>query len=282
MKERITPCLWFDQQTEEAGAFYTKHLTNTKIVAQSPVVTEIEVAGQGMTLLNGGPIYQANASISFFYVCDTEEEIERLCTVFSEEGSMLMPLDRYEWAEKYAWLNDRFGISWQFWLGDLKEVGQRLTPSLLFTGKQYGRAEEAIEHYSSIFKKPKQDGILRYGNDEAPEQAGKVKHAEIWLNGQKFMLTDSMQSPDLTFSEGVSLTIHCETQDEIDYYWEKLTENGEESMCGWLKDKFGVSWQVIPNVLSQIMGDPEKAGKAAQAFREMRKFDIEKLVQASI
>ena len=96
------------------------------------------------------------------------------------------------------------------------------------------------------------------------------------------MLMESAHPHPFTFSEGVSLTIHCDTQNEIDYYWEKLTESGEESMCGWLKDKFGVSWQIIPIILSKIMSDPAKAGKAAQAFMAMRKLNIEQIVQASI
>mgnify|MGYP002621608860 CR=1 FL=1 len=282
MKEQITPCLWFDNQAKEAGTFYSTYLANAKIVAQSPVVTEIEILGQHITLLDGGPMYQPNVSISLFYICETDEEISRIWEAFTKEGSILMPLGKYEWSEKYGWLNDKYGVSWQFALGQIDEVGQKITPCLLFTGKQYGRAEEAINHYSEIFKNPKQDGILRFGNNEASEQVGKVKHAQVAFNGQKFMFMDSAQPHNFAFSEGVSLTIHCETQDEIDYYWKKLTENGEESMCGWLKDKFGVSWQIIPIILSKIMSDPEKAGKAAQAFMQMRKFDIEKLVQASI
>lgn len=282
MKELITPCLWFDGQAQEAAAFYCTQYVNAKIVAQSPVVTEIEVSGHNITLLDGGPKYQPNASISLFYICETEEEINRIWDAFIKEGTVLMPLDTYDWSKKYGWINDKYGISWQFSLGKIEEVGQKITPSLMFTGDQYGRAEEAIDHYSSIFKDPKLDGILRYGKNEAPDEEGKVKHAQLALNGQKFMFMESALPHDFTFSEGVSLTIHCETQDEIDYYWEKLTENGEESMCGWLKDKFGVSWQVIPNILSKIMSDPAKAGKAAEAFMQMRKFDIEKIVQASI
>jgi predicted 3-demethylubiquinone-9 3-methyltransferase (glyoxalase superfamily) len=282
MKEKITPCLWFNKQAKDAGTFYSLQLKNTKIVAQSPIVTEIEVSGQHITLLDGGPMFQPNASISLFYVCDSEEEINRIWEAFTKDGLVLMPLDKYDWSEKYGWVNDKYGVSWQFWLGNIEEVGQRFTPSLLFTGNQYGRAEEAITHYSNIFKNPKQDGILRYGNNETPEEEGKVKHAQIALNGQKFMFIDSALPHNFTFSEGVSFTIHCETQEEIDYYWEKLTDCGEESMCGWLKDKFGVSWQVIPTILSNLMNDPAKAGKAAQAFMQMRKFDIEKLVQASI
>jgi len=282
MKERITPCLWFDSQAKEAGVFYCSQFANTKIVAQSPIVTELEFSGQHLTLLDGGPMYRPDASISLFYVCETEEEINRIWEAFTKEGSVLMPLGKYDWSERYGWINDKYGVSWQFWLGEMEKVGQLITPLLLFTGSQYGRAEEAINHYSSIFENVQQEGILRYENNEAPEEKGKVKHAQIAFGGQKWMFMDSMELKNVAFSEGVSFTIHCDTQQEIDYYWDKLTEGGEESMCGWLKDKFGVSWQVIPTVLNKLMSDPEKAGKAAQAFMQMRKLDIEKLVQASI
>ena len=153
---------------------------------------------------------------------------------------------------------------------------------MLFTGKQYGQVSAAIDHYSAVFKNATVDGILRYGANEAPDKEGNVKHAQINLLGQKFMLMESAAAHAFTFTEGVSLTIHCETQDEIDYYWEKLTEKGEESMCGWLKDRFGVSWQIIPTILNKIMSDPAKAGKAAQAFMAMRKLNIEQIIQASI
>jgi predicted 3-demethylubiquinone-9 3-methyltransferase (glyoxalase superfamily) len=282
MKEKITPCLWFNNQAKEAAALYCSILADAKIAAQSPIVTGISVSGQSITLLDGGPKYKPDPSISFFYVCEENDEIDRIWNAFIKDGTVMMPLDAYPWSTKYGWVTDKYGISWQLALGKISDVGQRITPCLMFTGKQYGRADEAIAHYSSIFKDPKVDGILRYAASESPDQEGKVKHAQIVLNGQKFMFMESAAAHGFTFSEGISLTIHCETQEEIDYYWEKLTESGEESMCGWLKDKFGVSWQIIPTILSEIMRDPAKAGKAAQAFMAMRKLNIEQIVQASI
>jgi predicted 3-demethylubiquinone-9 3-methyltransferase (glyoxalase superfamily) len=282
MKELITPCLWFDNQAKEAADLYCKVFPGAKIASQSPIVTELEVAGQHITLLDGGPMYRPNPSISLFYICETEEEINNIWQAFSKDGSIQMPLDKYAWSEKYGWVSDRFGISWQLALGKLEDVGQKITPCLLFVGDQYGRAEEAIQHYTSIFNNSGIDGILRYGKNEQPDEEGKVKHAQIILDGQKLMLMDSGHAHKFAFSEGVSLTIHCNTQEEIDHYWAKLTERGEESMCGWLKDRFGVSWQVIPTILGKIMTDPKKAGKAAQAFMQMRKFDIEKIVQATL
>ena len=282
MKKKITPCLWFNNQANEAATLYCSVFANAKITAQSPFVAEINISGQSITLLDGGPKYKPNASISFYYICETAEELDRAWNAFSKDGNVLMPLDKYPWGEKYGWINDKFGISWQLALGKIEDVGQKITPCMLFTGKQYGRAEEAINFYSSVFKDTKVDGILRYGANEKPDQEGKVKHAQMALNGNKLMLMESAVAHNFTFTEGVSLTIHCETQEEIDYYWERLTENGAESMCGWLKDKFGVSWQIVPVILSKIMSDPAKAGKAAQAFMAMRKLNIEQIVQASI
>lgn len=281
MKKQITPCLWFNGQAKEAGAFYSSHFANAKIVAQSPIITEIAVSGHHITLLDGGPMYQPNASISLFYVCETEAEITGLWNAFSEGGAVVMPLGKYDWGEKHGWLNDKYGVSWQFWLGKVEEIGQRLIPCFSFGDKAYGHAEDALNYYSTIFKNPQPEGIVRYGSQEAPNEEGKVKHAQMAFNGQKFLFMDVVQANYAAFSEGVSLTVHCETQDEIDYYWEKLTESGKESMCGWLEDKYGVSWQIIPTILTKIMSNPAKAGKAAQAFMQMRKFDIEKIVQAA-
>lgn len=282
MKKQITPCLWFNNQAKEAAALYCSVFEKSKITTQTPIVTEIEVSGQRFILLDGGPMYHPTPSISFYYICENVQELENTWDAFSKDGSIMMPLDKYPWGEKFGWVTDKFGISWQFVLGKLSDVGQKITPCLMFTGKQYGRVDEAIELYSSIFEDVKVDGILRYGANELPDKGGKVKHAQLDVDGQKLMLMESAAEHNFSFTEGVSLTLYCETQEEIDYYWEKLTENGEESRCGWLKDKFGVSWQIIPTILGKIMSNPAKAGKAAQAFMSMRKLNIEQIVQSTI
>lgn len=283
MKKPITPCLWYNGNAREAAALYCAAFTETKITAQSPIVTEIDICGQRIILLDGGPIYQPNPSISLYYICDDLTEFERIWKAFGERGKVMMPADKYPWSERYGWITDPYGISWQIALGNRSDTGgQKITPCLMFTGDQYGHAEEAIAHYSSVFKDSNTTGILRYGANETPDDEGKIKHAQVMLDGQTFMLMESAHAHDFNFTEGVSLTIYCETQQEIDYYWSRLTEDGSESMCGWLKDKFGVSWQVIPTMLGQIMSDPAKAGKAAKAFMSMRKMNIEQIVQASI
>jgi len=282
MKKSITPCLWFNNQAKEAATLYCAAFKQTKISMQSPIVTEIDAAGQKFILLDGGPMYTPNASISFYYICETAEELDVAWNILSKEGSILMPLDTYPWSTRYGWITDKFGISWQLAVGKISDVGQKITPCFLFTGKLYGKADEAIELYASIFENTAVDGILRYTADELPDTAGKVKHAQISLGGQKLMLMESAAADTVPFTEGVSLTVYCDTQEEIDYFWEKFTESGEESMCGWLKDRFGVSWQIVPTMLGQVMSDPSKAGKAAKAFMSMRKLNIAQIVQASI
>ena len=282
MSKRITPCLWFNNQAKEAAELYLSAFAKSKITSQSPMVSEVEISGQKFILLDGGPMYKPNPSISFYYTCNDQQEFDHAWNALQQSGTVLMPANKYPWSEKYGWLADRFGISWQLSVGKLPESGEKIVPCFLFTGKQYGKVDEAIEHYSSVFKTVDVENIIRYGSNELPDKEGKVKLARVAINGQDFMMMESAADHKFTFSEGVSLTIYCESQSEIDYYWEKFTEEGEESMCGWLKDQFGVSWQIIPTMLGKILSDPSRAGKAAKAFMSMRKLNIEQIVQASI
>jgi predicted 3-demethylubiquinone-9 3-methyltransferase (glyoxalase superfamily) len=281
MKEKITSCIWYNDGAREAAALYCSAFADATVTAQSPIVTVIDVSGHSLTLLDGGPMFKPNPSISFYYICETSEEIDRIWKAFSKEGTVMMELNKYPWNERYGWLSDKFGVSWQFGLGKVSEVGQKIIPSLMFVGNQYGRVDEAIEHYSSIFKNSKVESIMRYGKDRASDQEGKVQYAQVKFYDQKFRLMESAGPHKFNFEEGMSLVINCEDQQEIDYYWNRLTEGGEESMCGWLKDKFGISWQVVPTVLAKLMNDPQKAGKAAKAFMKMRKLNIEEIVKAS-
>jgi predicted 3-demethylubiquinone-9 3-methyltransferase (glyoxalase superfamily) len=153
----------------------------------------------------------------------------------------------------------------------------KITPCLWFDKE----AEDAAKFYVSVFKDGTINNVSRYGKEgfEAHGQKeGTVMTVDFTLMGQPFIALNA--GPMFKFSEAISFTIPCETQEEVDYYWKKLTEGGEESMCGWLKDKFGLSWQVVPDILPKLMKDPTKAGRVMKAFMQMRKFDIEKLKNA--
>ena len=292
--QKITPFLWFDGKAEEAIKLYTSIFKNSKIVSisywgdGSPFPKEqvmnatFELDGQEFYAFDAGPQFKFNPSISFFVVCETEHETDTVWQKLVEDGTVLMALDKYDWSAKYGWLQDRYGISWQISQGKISEVGQKFTPSLLFTGEQNGKAEAAINFYTSIFDNSSITGILKYtaGDNDAE---GTVKHAQFSLNKQVFMVMDSSQPDTFKFNEAISLFVKCETQKEIDYFWDKLTAGGgQESMCGWLKDKFGLYWQIVPPVLVELLSDkdPAKAGRVMQAMMQMKKIIITDLQKA--
>lgn len=281
MKNNIHPCIWYDGNAKIAAEFYCSLFPNARVTADTPMVVNFEIDGQKFMGLNGGAKFKPNPSISFFVVCESNEEINDLWKHLSESGKVMMPLDKYDWSERYGFLEDKFGLSWQLMKGNYSDVNQKITASFLFTGKQFGKAEEAVTFYTALFPSSSITGILLYAKDE--EQAeGKVKHSQFILDDKTFMATDGPGNHEFGFNEAISLVIECSTQEEIDYYWNRLTANGgEESMCGWLKDKFGVSWQVVPVVLGKLMSDPAKAPKVMEAFLKMRKFVIADLEKAA-
>lgn len=152
---------------------------------------------------------------------------------------------------------------------------QRIIPFLWFDGN----AEEAMNFYVSIFKNSKIVRVTRYG-EAGPGPKGTVMSATFQLEGQDFYALNG--GPQFKFTEAISLFVNCETQQEVDELWAKLTEGGQESRCGWLKDKFGLSWQIIPTILGKMLGDkdPKKAKRAMQAMLQMKKIDIQGLKQA--
>jgi predicted 3-demethylubiquinone-9 3-methyltransferase (glyoxalase superfamily) len=152
---------------------------------------------------------------------------------------------------------------------------QKITPCLWFDNN----AEEAMNFYTSVFKDSKVLNSSRYP-DGAPGPAGQLLTANIVLNGQEFMLLNG--GPVFKFNEAVSFVIDCDGQEEVDNYWDKLTEGGQESQCAWLKDKYGVSWQVVPKQLGELMGDPDpvKSGRVMQAMLKMQKIIVADLEKA--
>jgi predicted 3-demethylubiquinone-9 3-methyltransferase (glyoxalase superfamily) len=291
--QKITPFLWFDGKAEEAAKFYVSIFKNSKIVTMKPwgegspfpkeqiMNATFELDGQQFYAFDAGPQFKFNPSISFFVVCETEAETDDVWQKLVDGGNVMMALDKYDWSKKYGWLQDCFGISWQVSYGKISDVGQKFTPSLLFTGEQHGKAEAAVNFYTSVFDNSSITGILKYTAGENQAE-GTVKHAQFSLSGQIFMAMESMPHPFI-FNEAISFFVSCKTQEEIDYFWQKLTaEGGQESMCGWLKDKFGVSWQIVPPVLGELLADkdPAKAKRVMQAMMQMKKIIIADLEKA--
>lgn len=279
-EQKITPCLWFDGEGEQAAEFYVSVFGGTvesvnRFGGENPVTVVFEIGGLRVVALNGGPQFRFTPAISLFVTCETRDELDEVWAKITDGGGVMMPLDSYEWGV-YGWAVDRFGMTWQLMLGPVSDVGQKIVPCFLFVGDRFGLGEEAIRVWTSLFPDSPIDGILHYGPDE-PGREGTVKHAQFALAGGKFMVMDGPGEHEFSFSEAVSLMVACDGQAEIDRYWHALTANGgEESMCGWLKDPFGVSWQVIPANIGELLARPA----AMNALMSMKRIDIEALESA--
>ena len=289
--EKITPHLWFDNNAEEAAKFYTSILKNSKVknvttLHNTPSGTveifTIELLDQEFTLISAGPLFKFNPSASFLVACNTKEEVDELWGNLSNGGVALMELGEYPFSEKYGWVQDKYGLSWQvIYVGDQK-IKQRIIPTLLFVGKQYGKAGEAMNFYASVFENARVGDILHYSKGEEPDKEGTVKHASFILESQEFAAMDSAREHNFEFNEAISFMVHCETQEEIDYYWGKLSAYPEAEQCGWLKDKYGLSWQIVPILMDEMLkdNDEKKIERVTEAFLQMKKLNIAKLKEA--
>ena len=292
--QKITTCLWFDDKAEEAATFYVSLFENSRIKNVSRygensgqnsgkkpgdvLTASYELDGQEFLNIAGGPVYSPNPSVSLSVACSSTEEIDRLFEKLSEGGQVMMPLDKYPFSERYAWVSDRFGVSWQL---NITEHQPKIATALMFVGEQNGRAEEALEFYTSKFADSKIESIARY-TEEEPGETGTIKHARFYLSNQLFMALDSNAPHQFAFTPGVSLMVNCVDQAEVDRFWSELSEGGQLIHCGWLTDKFGVSWQVVPVALGEMMrGDDQKRkDQMMGAMLKMQKLDIATLEEA--
>ncbi|HSM54922.1 MAG TPA: VOC family protein [Candidatus Sulfomarinibacteraceae bacterium] len=293
---KIIPYLWFDDQAEEAIDFYVSafndarvgHLTRYGEAGPGPegsvMIATFEVEGQPFMALNGGPQFKFTPAISFFINYATEEALDAVWQKLAEGGTELVPLGKYPFSDKFGWIQDKYGLTWQLHLAGEDYEGQKVMPFLLFAGEHHGKAAEAVDLYTSLFGDSNILTMLRYGaaDEEQGEVEGTVQHARFALNGQEFMAMDSNKAHDFIFTEAISLYVNCETQEEVDAYWDALTDGGEEQPCGWLKDKYGVSWQIIPRRLGELMQDedPQRAQRVTEAMLQMTKIDIAALERA--
>jgi predicted 3-demethylubiquinone-9 3-methyltransferase (glyoxalase superfamily) len=290
--QKIIPHLWFDREASTAARFYTSIFTNLSInntptlhdtPSGSVEILTIELSGQVFSMISADPFYKFTPSVSFLVACETMEEVDRFWSMLHVEGKNLMSLGAYPYSEKYGWLEDRFGLSWQIMYMGKREIKQRITPTLMFVGDQCGKTEEAILFYTSIFRASKVEDILRYGKNEDPDKEATIKHAAFTLEAQRFAAMDSSYAHEFSFNEAISLMVYCDTLEEIDQYWGKLSAYPKAEQCGWLKDKFGFSWQIVPTIMEELMQgkDPGKLSQIIVAFLKMKKFDILKLKQAA-
>ena len=303
--QKITPHLWFDKEAKEAAKLYASIFPASKVISTTTLhdtpsgdsdIVSFELWGQKFMAISAGPYFKFNPSVSFIVNFDpllfdrasspkkeAREKIDRVWEKLSEGGTVLMPLDKYPFSERYGWLQDKYGLSWQLMLTDPGgDPRPPIIPSLMFVGDKVGKAEEAINFYLSVFKDTKMGAVHRYGPKQEPDKEGTVMFADFKLENYWFAAMDSAREHNFTFNEAVSFMVYCETQKEIDYYWGKLSAVPEAEQCGWLKDKYGLSWQIVPTALDEMMKDKDekRMARVTEAFLKMKKFDLAELKRA--
>jgi predicted 3-demethylubiquinone-9 3-methyltransferase (glyoxalase superfamily) len=310
--QKIVPSLWFDKECEEAMHFYVDAFNEALGKKDSKITTLqrypedkqvgpmanmggkvltgiFELAGYKFMALDGGPIFTLNPTKSFMLNFDPKydeqarEHLDALWGKLAEGGKVLMEIGEYPFSKRYGWVEDKYGVSWQLILSDPGGDDRPfIVPSLLFTDKMAGKAEEAINFYLSVFKNSKKGLFAPYEAAQEEAQKGWLMYADFTLENQWFAAMDSSVKMDAAFNESISYYVECDGQEEVDYYWEKLSAVPESEQCGWLKDKYGVSWQIVPKQLGELMSDPdkEKAGRVMDAMLQMKKIDVAGLEKA--
>lgn len=306
---KIVPHLWFDREAVEAAELYASLFPDsrvhdvTTIPADTPSgpegsgqVVELTVFNQPFVAINAGPHFRFNPSISFIVNFDplffgaqegqerrARTKIDEVWEALTDGGNVLMPIDEYPFSKRYGWVADRFGLSWQLILTDPEgEPRPPIMPALMFTGENSGKAEEAMDFYLSVFRNSRRGSLHRYGPNQPPDEEGTIMFADFVLENQWLAAMDSAYEHGFAFNEAISLMVRCDNQKEIDYYWGKLSAVRESEQCGWLKDRYGLSWQITPRVLEEMMKAPDRdrARSATEAMLAMKKLDIAALERA--
>lgn len=292
----ITPNLWFNGEAEAAVRFYLDAFPESLMTATHYYPSEgladfqLDMAGKVLTVefqlgdlelvaINAGKEFRPNPAISFMVNFDplvksnAAEQLNALWSQLIRGGKVLMPLDHYPFSTLYGWVEDRYGVNWQLILTDPSgEPRPHIIPSLLFGGVNANRARAAIERWTSVFPDSAVGTVATYPEQTGPAAAGSLQFGDFTLGGQWFAAMDSNVEQEFTFTEGVSLQVNCESQAEIDRYWDALSRVPESEVCGWCKDEFGVSWQIVPARISELMTRP----RAYETLMSMKKIEVDR------
>jgi len=277
--QRLTVNLWMQGNAEEAGQFYASALPNTTTEIESRYPTDdlaefqqplagqaltvsVWVGGTKLTLINAGSEFSPTPAISLMLnfdpsvMEDATAQLDATWAALSEGGTVLMPLGEYPFSQRYGWIADRYGVTWQLILSNpAGEPAPLMIPNLMFAGAAQNRAAEAVELYTSLL-----GGSIKakFNYEQANDvvTADSVMFCDFTLGDDIVSAMDSGVAQDLNFTPGVSLQWDCDGQEEIDRVWDALSAVPEAEQCGWLTDKFGVSWQIVPSNMGELMSRP--------------------------
>ena len=282
MDQRIIPAIWCDGTADEAARFYADVFREGSVVEQAPgLAATVSIHGFGLSLINGGDQYAPNPSISCILNFDPllfggEDQARAYLDELYERlsgGGVLMELGEYPFSPRYTWVRDRFGMTWQLMPADpAGEPRPFILPSFMFGGTNHANAEEATEAWIALFDDAHRGALRRY-EEGGPMEVGTVMFTDFTLRGTWMAAMDSGAFHDFTFTPGVSMIISCRDQEEIDRYWTGLSAVPEAERCGWCVDRWGVSWQVVPDNIAELMADAATREK----ILHMGKIDLTRL-----
>ncbi|MBK0062918.1 MULTISPECIES: VOC family protein [unclassified Acinetobacter] len=286
MNNAIYPCIWLKSNRLEAAEFYCS-LFNGQISQNNEYVSELYIFKQRLMLLSGGPNieFKINPSISFMLLCGSIDQVQYYWDQIITGGCALMPLDRYPWSPFYGWVQDKFGVSWQLYLDPREDfTSQRLIPTLMFTENNAGKALNAMQFYTHIFPNSEITSLLYYKESEkGSENSDYIQHAQFTIDDFILYAMDSSYSHHFGFNQGISLVVETSSQMETDHLWTSLLQHGGIPMqCSWLKDQFGIHWQIVPKRLIELINhaNPNIAQLAMNAMFHMQKINIQEIEDA--
>lgn len=286
--QKIVPHLWYDKEAVEAAKWYVSLFENSKIEWISKLydtpsgdvdTVAFSLAGMEFQAISAGPYFEFTPAISIMVSCASEAEVNKLYAELSKGGSDLMPLGEYPFSKRYAWLSDRYGLNWQLYFTEAENV-PKIRPCLLFSLDNCGKADEGLLFYQEVFHGSEIGFVSRYETGQAPDDRAIINYAEfLFKSGMAFVVMDHGAGGESSFNEAFSFMINCSDQSEIDYYWKMLSDVPEAEQCGWVKDKFGLSWQIVPETMAAFYKDvdEETSRRVTQTFLKMKKILISDL-----
>lgn len=283
--QKIVANIWSSRRAEEAGNFYAAAFPGASMeiesrypetglldfqlgLAGAPLTVAVDIpepagAGTRLVLINAGEEFSPNPSISFMLNFDpalvggdraARAALDKVWGALIVGGKVMMPLEAYPFGPRYGWVEDRYGVSWQLVLGD--GAGERrpfVVPTLMFGGAAQNRAAEALSFYTSVFTDAAVGATFPYEEATGPATASALMFGEFRIGEQWFAVMDSGVEQEFSFTCGLSLEVKCEGQAEIDRLWDALSAVPEAEQCGWLADKFGLSWQIVPVNMGELL-----------------------------
>ncbi|MGL4759339.1 MAG: VOC family protein [Patescibacteria group bacterium] len=283
--------LWFDTEAKNAADFYLSVFSSNASIINKSIINsnsnneydffEMKIHNQELILISAGPFFKKNSSISMFVNYSTEEELREIYNKLSEGSKILMELGKYDFSPLYSWIEDKYGVSWQLIYDPQNQYNQVIEPCFLFTNEACGKAKEAMELYTKALPNSSIKTLVNYPQGVEGQSTNNLMYGVLDLNGYTLIFMDSSLEHDFNFNEGVSVLLNVENQTEFDNCYKYLSDAIESEQCGWVKDKYGISWQIQPIQLVDIMrsSNVESKNKVIQKILTMKRLEIGKILE---